>query len=232
MTCAPEHSTAAFVAALEQRIASRHVLTHPFYQAWNRGELSREALQDYAAQYYHHVAAFPCYLSALHSHTPDAGARRVLLQNLVDEEAGTPNHPDLWLQFAEGVGVTPEAARATPAQPETEALIATFYRLCQNGPFTDGVAALYAYESQIPEVAETKIAGLRAHYGVTETAALRYFDVHREADVVHRAQERALLEAHVTDVDQADSALQAADQALEAGWNLLSGVCDRHGIVQ
>ena len=91
--------------AIEARIADRHVLNHPFYQAWNRGELSREALQDYAAQYYQHVAAFPTYLSAVHSNTDDVETRRTLLMNLIDEEAGTPNHPQLWLQFAEGMGV-------------------------------------------------------------------------------------------------------------------------------
>ncbi len=56
---------------IDNDIAEKHLLKHPFYLAWTRGELSKEALTDYAKQYYHHVAAFPTYLSAVHSKCDD-----------------------------------------------------------------------------------------------------------------------------------------------------------------
>ena len=216
---------------LDAHVAARHTLDHPFYQAWNQGTLTREALQDYAAQYYHHVAAFPTYLSAVHSRTPDLETRRALLQNLMDEEAGSPNHPELWLQFAEGLGISRETVQNTPLEPETAALIATFQDICRNRPCTEGIAALYAYESQIPEVAQSKIDGLRRHYGIQDDATLRYFAVHVEADEVHRADERRMLERSITDETEAQNALASADRALEAVWNVLSGVCARHNIL-
>jgi pyrroloquinoline-quinone synthase len=215
---------------LEAHIANRAVLQHPFYQAWNQGTLTREALQDYATQYYHHVAAFPTYLSAVHSHTNDLEARRLLLENLMDEEAGSPNHPELWLDFAEGMGVSREAVLNAKLEPETVAAIEAFRTVCHSPVFTDGVSALYSYESQIPEVAQTKINGLVNRYDVKEEKTLRYFAVHVEADEVHRAQESALLESHVTTPAAQESALVAADTALNAIWNLLSGVCERHNI--
>src|SRR5215831_12775602 len=94
-----------YLDQIDNDIAAKHLLKHPFYLAWTRGQLSREALADYAAQYYHHVAAFPTYLSAVHANTEEADTRRRILANLIDEEAGSPNHPELWLRFAEGVGV-------------------------------------------------------------------------------------------------------------------------------
>ena len=30
--------------AIDEKLAGRHLLTHPFYLAWTRGELSRETL--------------------------------------------------------------------------------------------------------------------------------------------------------------------------------------------
>ncbi|WP_010597846.1 iron-containing redox enzyme family protein [Rickettsiella massiliensis] len=59
-------------------------------------------------QYYHHVEAFPRYLSATHSNCLSAAAREVLLDNLNDEEGsnGRESHPDLWLQFAKGLGLS------------------------------------------------------------------------------------------------------------------------------
>ena len=110
-------TTTNFLASLDAQIAAKHVLNHPFYKAWNEGTLTQAALQDYSEQYYHHVAAFPTYLSAVHSNTPCADARKALLQNLNDEEAGSPNHPELWLQFAKGLGSS--KAGAAEAFPET-----------------------------------------------------------------------------------------------------------------
>ena len=46
------------------RIEARPMLAHPFYQAWTKGELSRESLVEYARQYFRHVDAFPRYVSA------------------------------------------------------------------------------------------------------------------------------------------------------------------------
>ncbi len=217
------------LAQIDARIAARRVLTHPFYQAWQRGELSSAALQDYAAQYYPHVAAFPRYLSTLHAHTENDHTRRALLQNLIDEEAGAPNHPELWLQFAQGLGVSPQRVTDTPVASETRHLVDTFLRVCKDGSVAAGLAALYSYESQIPQVADTKMDGLRAFYGISSPETLAYFAVHKDADVEHSRVERALLAHHLSDPDAAD-APASAQAALEAVWGLLSGVCARHGI--
>jgi pyrroloquinoline-quinone synthase len=217
------------LAVIDEKVAAKHLLTHPFYQAWTRGELSREALQDYAAQYYHHVAAFPTYLSAVHARTEDQAVRKEILANLMDEEAGDPNHPELWLQFAEAMGVSREKAQNVPLQPETRNLIDTFRAVCSNGVPTDGMAALYAYESQIPAVSESKIDGLRKHYGMTEPKSYRYFSVHIEADKEHSEIERNLLTKHLDDTT-GPSAARSADHVLDALWQMLSGVCTRHSI--
>jgi len=215
--------------AIDQQIAAKHLLTHPFYLAWTRGELSREALTDYAQQYYHHVAAFPTYLSAVHAKCDDQPTRRQILANLIDEEAGHPNHPELWLQFADSLGASAHKVRATKRLPETTALIDTFRSVCANGCTAEGLAALYAYESQIPAVSESKIEGLRTHYGLTHPKAYEYFTVHIEADREHAAAEREMLNDHVRDENK--TAVSAAvERVLDALWALLSGVCGRHAI--
>ena len=217
------------LAEIDARIAARHLLTHPFYHAWTRGELSRDALQDYARQYYHHVAAFPTYLSAVHANTDDQATRREILANLMDEEAGSPNHPELWLQFAEGLGVSAADARAAVPWEETAGLIDSFRAVCRNGSTAEGLAALYAYESQIPAVSASKIEGLRKFYGLTDEAGTAYFSVHIEADKEHAAAERALLERHLTAANS-DAAKKGVDKILDSLWEMLSGVCRRHAI--
>ena len=214
---------------IDRQIAAKHLLTHPFYLAWTRGELSRAELADYARQYYHHVAAFPTYLSAVHAGCDDQATRRQLLDNLIDEEAGSPNHPELWLQFAECLGVSKADAQSTEKWDETRNLIATFRSVCAEGKTAEGLAALYAYESQIPAVSESKIKGLIENYSVTEPRDYEYFTVHVEADREHAAAERAMLDQHVQD-ENAPSVTKAVDRILDALWEMLSGVCRRHAI--
>src|SRR5881296_1604588 len=108
---------------IDNDIAEKHLLKHPFYLAWTRGELSREALADYARQYYHHVAAFPTYLSAVAAKCDNQPTRKQLLNNLVDEEAGAPNHPELWLEFARGLGVSESDVHKSEKWSETKNLI-------------------------------------------------------------------------------------------------------------
>jgi pyrroloquinoline-quinone synthase len=214
---------------IDNDIAAKHLLKHPFYLAWARGELSKEALTDYARQYYHHVAAFPTYLSAVHANCEDQATRKQLLNNLVDEEAGSPNHPELWKNFAEGLGVKDADLARTEKQSETKKLIDTFRSVCGQRSTAEGLGALYAYESQIPAICESKIEGLKKHYGFSKPEHYEYFSVHIEADREHSAAEREMLNRYVDD-HNFESVKASVNRVLDTLWDMLSGVCRRHAI--
>jgi pyrroloquinoline-quinone synthase len=218
-----------YLEQIDNDIGAKDLLKHPFYLAWTRGELSREALADYARQYYHHVAAFPTYLSAVHAKCDDQATRKQLLNNLIDEEAGSPNHPELWLNFAEGLGVSASDVRKSEKWSETKDLIDIFRQVCRDGSTAEGLAALYAYESQIPEICESKIDGLKKHYGFTNPKHYQYFTVHIEADREHCAAERKMLDGYI-DKQNFGSAKASMNRVLDALWEMLSGVCRRHAI--
>ena len=217
-----------FLNELDRRIQQKHLLHHPFYQAWSKGELSKECLIEYAKDYYHHVKAFPTYLSALHSHVEEPHTRRKLLENLVEEEAGTPNHPELWHQFARGLGASEAEIDAYVPSSEMQTLVSTFKSICSQGTVSEGLAALYAYESQIPTICVSKIQGLKEHYGIKDAKVWRYFSVHIGADEEHAAVERELLNHYVK--DEGASSLQAADRVLDCLWNFLTGLCHKYQI--
>jgi pyrroloquinoline-quinone synthase len=214
---------------IDTDIAERHLLKHPFYLAWTRGELSKEALTDYARQYYHHVAAFPTYLSAVHANCDDQATRKQLLNNLIDEEAGSPNHPELWKKFADGLGVGDAELARAGKQPETQKLIAAFRSVCGERSTAEGLAALYAYESQIPAICESKIDGLKKYYGFENPERYEYFTVHIEADREHSAVEREMLSRYI-DNQNFESVIASVNHVLDALWEMLSGVCRRHAI--
>jgi len=214
---------------IDNNIEAKHLLKHPFYLAWTRGELSNEALADYARQYYHHVRAFPTYLSAVHAKCENEATRKQLLNNLIDEEAGSPNHPQLWLHFADGLGVAQDNAKNAETWPETKKLIETFRSVCGDGSTAEGLAALYAYESQIPAICESKIDGLKKHYGFNKPEHYQYFSVHIEADREHSAAERRMLDAYLNE-QNFESVKRSVNRVLDALWEMLSGVCRRHAI--
>ena len=93
-----------FIDRIDNMIEEKHLLNHSFYKAWSAGELPKETIREYAAQYFQHVSLFPRYLSSIHSNCEDIKTRQILLDNLIDEEKGEENHPELWMRFAEGMG--------------------------------------------------------------------------------------------------------------------------------
>jgi pyrroloquinoline-quinone synthase len=216
--------TTGLIDELDRMVEARSLLKHPFYLEWTRGTLAPERLRNYAVQYYPHVEAFPRYLSAIHSRCADLATRQALLENLIEEERGAENHPELWLRFAEGLGVAREhVLDATPLAAASE-LVATFTHLTRDLPIAAGLAALYVYESQIPAVASAKIDGLKRHYDIEDDRTLSFFKVHEQADVWH-AQTGARLIEHHTDHDGiAPAVLEAGRDALGALWAMLDSV--------
>jgi pyrroloquinoline-quinone synthase len=218
-----------YLDQINNDVAAKHLLKHPFYLAWTRGELRRTALADYAQQYYHQVAAFPTYISAAHAACDDQETRKQLLNNLIDEEAGSPNHPELWLNFAEGLGISKSDVRQSEKWSETKGLIDAFRSVCRDGSTAEALAALYAYESQIPAICESKIDGLKKHYGFSDPKHWEYFSVHIEADREHSATERKMMGEHIGK-QNFESVRASVNRVLDALWEMLSGVCRRHAI--
>jgi len=218
------HTTVTnILAPLETRIRERHLLRHPFYQAWSAGALSRQALREYSKQYYHQVEAFPTYVSAVHSNCPSFSVRQQLLENLIEEERGDDNHPELWLRFAEALGVSRVEVVTAPLLPETVATVQTFRTLTRDRSYLAGLAALFAYEAQVPEVAAAKIAGLKQFYGIEDPRAVAFFTVHQQIDRWHAETARQVLGANLNG-DNTAEVVTACEQALEALWKLLDGV--------
>ncbi len=212
------------IAILDREVNGRHMLNHPFYQRWSAGELTRGELEEYSRQYYPYTLAFPTFVSAMHAHTGDMAIRQYLLENLIEEERGPENHPELWLRFCEALGVGRGDVTATAPNQATTGLIASMRNLARSEKLHEGLAALYAYESQIPAVAKAKIDGLAAWYGITAPRDIAFFSVHMTADVQHSQTARELLETICDTPEKCEEARQAAAQTVNALYRFLDAV--------
>lgn len=210
-----------FVQLLNNQLDSLHLLKHPFYESWNEGSLSLQALQTYAKEYYHHVAAFPRYISGIHSLCPNLKMRQVLLGNLIEEEQGDENHPELWQRFAEGLGVARSELCENAQIKETRELVDGYFDIVKSD-FAAGLGALYAYERQTPEVSKSKIEGLKKHYSINDERSLKFFTVHMEADEWH-SEECANLIADLSEEEQ-EKVMQGAKKGAKLLWSFLDGI--------
>ncbi len=217
-------AAADIIGEVRALVDERSLLRHPFYQAWQQGALTLDHLRGYAAQYYHHVLAFPQYVSAAHAICPEQRDRQELLENLIEEERGDENHPELWLRFAEGVGADRASVTAAAPLPETRRLVDTFRHATMHRSFAEACAALYVYESQVPEVAKTKIAGLKRFYGVDDPRALQFFEVHIGADEVHSEVGAGMVRRHVGVGAPRAAVLATARECADALWSFLDGI--------
>jgi len=216
-----------YLKELDTKLDKFHLLKHPFYVAWNNGELNQEILQDYAEQYYQHIKAFPRYISATHSLCEDIEQRKILLDNLSDEEDFEKDHPMLWKQFALAVGADESSLETIKQAGYTEDMINNFFKLARSS-YAEGLGSLYAYERQVPEIADTKIKGLVEHYNVSSEEGLEYFVVHKDADVEHREQS-AILMNQLSEEDR-KLAEEAGMSTVHMLWGFLSGLCEKYDI--
>ena len=219
-----------FLSELDTRIRQYDLLCHPFYKAWSAGTLTRDDLRVYAEQYYPHVEAFPTYLAEFGIRLEDGELRRAVLENLCDEKGGedtdgepATSHADLWLDFVQGMGGV-RSRRVQPQVEEVKELMSSFHRVASEGTPAEALASFYAYESQVPRVAEAKEAGLRELYQSDEKTR-KYFEVHKTADVFHSNVWKEQL-GHCVNGDPVaeNQALDAAEAAAKALWHALDGI--------
>tara|TARA_B110000503_G_scaffold140335_1_gene230962 strand:+ start:3371 stop:4027 length:657 start_codon:yes stop_codon:yes gene_type:complete len=214
----------SYLDILHQELDQYHLLKHPFYQAWNNGELSINTLQIYAKEYYGHVAAFPRYISSIHSLCEKIEDRQILLENLIDEEQGVDNHPELWMQFAEGLGCSREDCQ-TQELNSTKKLVNEYFDITRSC-YASGLGALYAYERQTPEVAKSKIDGLQKFYNIKDEKTLKFFLVHMEADEWHTEECANLL--NKMNPEEQQKALNGAVKGAQLLWNFLDEMQEIH----
>jgi pyrroloquinoline-quinone synthase len=207
---------------IDAMINERHLLTHSFYEKWVMGKLPMKALRTYAGQYYAFESAFPRFLSAIHSRCERPEIRQTILDNLWDEEHGDENHAELWLRFAEGLGMSRADVAGANHNDATRSLVGSYRRASTDAPVAAGIAAIHAYEHQVPAVAEAKIAGLETHFGISDQRTLKFWEVHQSLDEDHAAGERAAL-ADTPERDRA-AVLDATGEALDAWWRFLDAV--------
>ena len=175
------------------------LLKHPFYQAWSAGTLPVEALRVYAREYGGLMSALPLGWETLQD------------SETAEEER---EHAELWEDFRVALGPAETSEALVPAAQ----LVETARRLFSDP--ASALGALYAFEAQQPQTAQSKLTGLKAHYNLPPSVE-PYFEVHSA-----NWHESAKLLAQMEQLSPQDrgQALAACEEMAESLWNALSGI--------
>lgn len=211
---------AALFQAIQATIAEKHMLNHPFYHVWSQGKLTKEELADYLAQYFYLEAAFPRFMSGLHARTLDETMRQKMLENLIHEEHGPHNHVAQLLRLAQqAFGLTQAQILEIGPNEKTTTLIQAFEEATRSEDIQEGLAAMIVYKQQVSDVAQTKLEGLKEHYGVRDEKALEFYSTHAEVNRdYHHMLDQIVTEGEVNKV------LNKVRTIRDAFWEFLDGV--------
>ena len=196
------HVPSCLQTCCDQAVACHRLLQHPFYLAWSAGTLPVPALRDYARDYGAFIA------------TVSLGWQAVDEPRIAAVEEG---HAQVWNHtFAAGLDTHPEE---TPKVAEVARLVDTARELFA-APAT-AFGALYAFESQQPYTAQSKLAGLKEHYAQLPACCGEYFRLHEDD-----FDEPALLAAKMDKLSPAEqaAALSACERLSQALHDALTGL--------
>ncbi|MEW6603464.1 MAG: iron-containing redox enzyme family protein [Thermoproteota archaeon] len=205
------------IQRIDSEIEKRSLLKHSFYQMWSEGKLTIDHLQGYSKEYFQLVKAVPSFVENIAKWTdnPDVAGN-------AKEEA---EHVEPWVRFATAIGISRSELVDYNGAEKTNAAVAKMMDLSR-ASFEEAVAAMYAYEMELPKISRSKIDGLKKFYGMSSEDATKYFEIHEEADVRHAQVWREILQK--IPADRQEAAFAAAVESLKAQNMLLDSVQEQY----
>jgi pyrroloquinoline-quinone synthase len=206
------------VQGIHSEIEKRSLLKHSFYKMWSEGKLTIDHLQGYSKEYFQLVKIVPKFVESI----AEARGNPDTLTNNAREEA---EHIELWVRFATALGVSRSDLISYGGSEKTNEAITKLMGLADL-EFEEAVAAMYAYEMELPKISRSKIDGLKKLYGMDSDDATKYFEIHEEADVRHAQVWREILQR--IPLERHEAAINAAIKSLQAQNMLLDSVYEKY----
>ncbi len=207
------------VKRIDVEIERMSLLKHPFYRLWSDGRLSMEALKGYALEYFYLVQSVPEMVENImkyYNGTEYAGEIDV---NLREER----EHVALWIRFARALGISEEDLYAYNVSNKARDAV---HKLLKLTDAPSGIAAMYAYEAELPKISSTKLEGLIRYYSISSDDATEYQRVHSIVDVRHADVWRRMIA--VMPDDAHDALHKSAVESMVAQNMLLDAVYERY----
>src|ERR687896_236564 len=205
------------IERIDYEIEKHSLLKHVFYQMWSEGKLTFNHLQGYSKEYFQLVKVVPKFVENIFNLITDPSLKRDVGQNLKEEY----EHIEPWIMFSTAMGVQTNELTSYKGQNETNMAVSTLTQLTELS-LEEAVAAMYAYEKELPKISRSKIDGLNKFYGVKSNDATKYLEIHEQVDVRHAQVWKNILQT--IPEEKQELAINAAITSLEAQNKLLDSI--------
>ena len=202
------------IQRIDEIIEARSLLKHPFYQMWSDGKLTQESLAGYSKEYFQLVKAVPEFMTPIIEKAPNS-----VITELTENQQEESDHIKPWISFASELGISEGELIPYSGLDKTQKAVYDLAELMNT--FDGGACAMYAFEKEIPKISQTKLDGLSEFYQITSDEATEYFKLHTEADIIHAASWRNILEKSNADTS---NLIEIAKKSVSA-QNLLLDSC-------
>ena len=207
----------SLIERIDYEIEKHSLLKHVFYQMWSEGKLTIDHLQGYSKEYFQLVKLVPKFVENIFNVIADPSLKRAVGQNLKEES----EHIEPWIMFSTAIGVQRSDLASYKGENETNMAVSTLSQLTERS-LEEAVAAMYAYEKELPKISRSKIDGLKKFYGVQSNEATKYLEIHEEVDLRHSEVWKNILKT--IPEEKQERSLNAAISSLEAQNKLLDSV--------
>lgn len=205
------------IERIDYEIEKHSLLKHVFYQMWSEGKLTINHIQGYSKEYFQLVKVVPKFVENIFNVITDPSLKRAVGQNLKEES----EHIEPWIMFSTAMGIQRNDLANYKGENETNMAVSTLSQLTERS-LEEAVAAMYAYEKELPKISRSKIDGLKKFYGVQSKEATKYLEIHEEVDLRHSEVWKNILKT--IPEEKQERALKAAISSLEAQNKLLDSV--------
>jgi len=224
-----------FMDELQRTIEAKRTFGgHPLWLEIAAGNVPLPAARVWAAQFFLQVREFPRAVSGLHTNCPFAEERMKLAESLYEEETGRISgcnlpHPELFIRFGDGLGLTRRELIEAKPLPATAALIEWFEAATRAQSFIEGAAAInLAAEGQVPGAFGAFARALERHYGLSREQ-VGFWDIHDEADREHSDVGDHIVGRYATTDELQDKVRRSLTRSLDCWWAFFDGIAAEIG---
>ncbi|HXG52316.1 MAG TPA: iron-containing redox enzyme family protein [candidate division Zixibacteria bacterium] len=176
---------------LQRALRERHPRVHPVRQLLLSGRLTREQLQAWAMNQFHEFRNIHRFFGIRYQKCPVPELRRMLLENMVEEEGEDlfggkyPSHRELWVRFAEGLGIARDDILSYEPLPAVRAALEMYVSLVQQSHWAVAIGTGLVFEGGGPQRMREEREALERHYPWIPRESLDFFRAHEYHDEGH-----------------------------------------------
>ncbi|HUR46626.1 MAG TPA: iron-containing redox enzyme family protein [Candidatus Saccharimonadales bacterium] len=210
-------------AASEALLASKPILSNPYFSQLRDGQLEKGTFIRTQCQFLHAVRFFPRAMAALTMRLPDSASRRGLILNLAEEHGCDAQqksfnpamaHDQTFMDFLAKLGVASSTVEVE--KPPVQAFNLALLGACQTEPIPTAFACLGIIEYAFADISAF-IGSAVVQRGWISSGELVHYNLHSKIDKQHAAE---FLESSEQAWEAGGTARRSVEQGLALGLYL------------